>query len=133
MATYLVDAVAMLRYLVDELPAAASEVFERAEDGVDTLYAPDIQLAEVLYQVGHGAEVAGVPLQGDPRETLRLLVRNGPVEVASIGERELGVYASEVGRYTMHDGLFVATHRVLGTDGIVSKDREFTDEPVIWD
>lgn len=133
MATYLVDAVALLRYLVDELPAGADEVFTRAERGVDVLRAPDVQVAETLYQVANGGEVAGVQLQGDPRETLRRLVTNGPVEVASIGEHELAVFASDVGLYTMHDGLLAATHRVQNTTAIVTNDEELAGEETVWD
>lgn len=133
MATYVVDAVALLRYLVDELPDAADEVFTRAEQGIDVLRAPDVQVAEALYQVAHGGEVAGVELQGAPRETLRRLVTNGPVEIASIGEHELAVYASEIERYSMHDGLLAATHRVQNTKAIVSSDSAFGAENIVWD
>jgi predicted nucleic acid-binding protein len=133
MATYTVDAVAMLRYLVDELPGAANEVFERAEQGIDFLSAPDVQLAEVLFQVSGGGVIAGVELAGEPNDVLRRLVTSGPVEVAPIGEHELAVFASEIDRYSMHDGLLVATHRVHGTDAIVTKDRELAGESTVWD
>ena len=133
MATYMVDAVALLRYLVDELPDAADEVFTRAEQGIDVLRAPDVQAAEALYQVENGAVIAGVKLQGDPRETLSRLVTNGPVEIASIGEHELSVFASEIDLYTMHDGLLTATHRVQNTKAIVSNDSAFASEDTVWD
>lgn len=133
MATYMVDAVALLRYLVDELPDAADEVFTRAEKGIDVLRAPDVQIAEALYQIENGAVIAGVELQGDPRETLRRLVTNGPVEIASIGEHELAVFASEIDLYTMHDGLLAAVHRVQNTKAIVSNDSAFASEDTVWD
>lgn len=132
MAAYTVDAVAMLRYLVDELPAAANDVFERAEQGIDVLSAPDVQLAEVLYHVSGGGEIAGVELVGSPNEVLRRLVTSGPVEVATIGEHELAVFASEIDLYPMHDGLLVATHRVQGTDAIVTKDKDLSGESTVW-
>lgn len=132
MAVYMADAVALLRYLVDELPDAADEVFKRAERGVDVLRAPDIQIAEALYQVEKGDRVAGIPLQGDPRDTLRRLVTNGPVDIASIGEHELAVFASEIDLYSMHDGLLAATHRVQNTKAIVTKDKAFAGEETVW-
>lgn len=132
MATYMVDAVAMLRYLVDELPDVADEVFSRAEQGIDVLLAPDVQIAEALYQVANGDVVAGIELQGNPRETLRRLVTNGPVEVTSIGEHELAVFASEIDLYTMHDGLLAATHRVQNTKAIVTNDGAFAGEEIVW-
>lgn len=132
MAAYMVDAVAMLRYLVDELPAGADEVFVRAERGIDVALAPDVQLAEVLYQVSSGGVVAGVELRGSPNETLRQLVTNGPVEIAPIGEHELAVFGSEIGHYSMHDGLLVATHRVRGTEALVTNDEALAAEETIW-
>ncbi|MHB9288044.1 hypothetical protein ACKVMT_13505 [Halobacteriales archaeon Cl-PHB] len=133
MAAYTVDAVAMLRYLVDDLPDAANDVFNRAEQGIDVLSAPDVQLAEVLDHVSRGSEVAGVELAGSPNEVLRRLVTSGPISVATIGEHELTVYASEIDLYSMHDGLLVATHRVHGTDAIVTKDRELAGESTVWE
>jgi predicted nucleic acid-binding protein len=132
MATYMVDAVALLRYLVDELPDAADEVFSRAEKGIDVLQAPDVQVAEALYQVANGGIVAGIELQGDARETLRRLVTNGPVEVVSIGEQDLAVFASEIDLYTMHDGLLAAAHRVQNTKAIVTNDEAFASEETVW-
>jgi predicted nucleic acid-binding protein len=132
MGAYTVDAVAMLRYLVDELPAEANEGFERAEQGIDRLSAPDVQLAEVLYHVSRGGKVADIELEGSPNDVFRRLVTSGPVDVATIGEHELAVFASEIDRYSMHDALLVATHRVHGTDAIVTKDRELCGESTVW-
>ena len=133
MTRYLADAVSMLRYLVDELPAGADEAFSRAEEGVDVLLAPDVQLTEVLYQVSRGGVVAGIELDGSPNETLRRLVTNGPVQVAPIEEHELAVYASVTDLYTMHDGLLAAAHRVQGTDAIITKDEAFDGEDTLWE
>lgn len=132
MATYMVDAVALLRYLVDELPNGANEVFTRAERGIDVLRAPDVQVAEALYQVASGGVVAGIPLQGDPRETLRRLVTNGPVEIAAIGEHELAVFAGELDLHSMHDGLLASAHRVQNTKAIVTNDEAFAGEETVW-
>jgi len=38
----------MARYLVDQLPAAADEVFERAEQGVDVIEAPTVAVSEAI-------------------------------------------------------------------------------------
>lgn len=128
MTAYTADAVAMLRYLVDRLPPAADEVFTRAEQGIDSIEAPDVALAEVLTALsGEGATVAGITLQLHPPETLRRLVTNGPVDVATIDEHVLAVFASEVDLYTMHDGLIAATHTVHDTTAIISKDGAFDD------
>lgn len=133
MAVYLADAVGLLRYLVDSLPPAADRAFARAEDGLDVIRAPDVQLAEVLYQVGRSHVIAETTLRGTATEALQRLVTNGPIDVAPIGEPALAVYGSLTDQYSMHDGMLVACHRVLETDGIISKDRAFAELPTVWE
>jgi len=132
MTVYMADAVALLRYLVDELPVRADEIFTRAEQGIDVVRAPDTQLAEALYQVAHGGDVAGIELQGTPGETFQRLVTNGPVGVATIGETELTVFTSLLDLYSMDDALLVAAHRAQNSEAIISKDSEFAGETTVW-
>lgn len=133
MASYTADAVGLLRYLVNALPLRADEAFTRAEAGVDVIRAPDVQLAEVLYQVTRGGVVAGVELRASPNEALRRLVVDGPVDVAVIDEQVLAVYGSIADQYSMHDGLLVANHRVIGADAVISKDEGLTGVETIWE
>lgn len=135
MTVYTADAVAMLRYLVDRLPTATDKVFTRAEQGIDSIEAPNVVLAEVLTALsGGGTTVASVNLQLRPTTALHRLVTNGPVDIAPIDEHVLAVFASEVDMYSMHDGLIVATHTVNGTAAIISKDRTFDDAGIetVW-
>ena len=132
MATYMVDTVALLRYLVDELPDSADEVFTRGERGIDVLQTPDVQVAETLHRAENGGVVADAELHGDPRETLRRLVTNGPVEIAPIGAHELAAFASEIDRYSMYDGPLATTHRVQNTKAILTNDPAFASEDTVW-
>ena len=136
MSTYTADAVAMLRYLVDRLPSQADEIFTRAEQGIDAIEAPNVAIAEVLTALGGSeVDVADVTLQMNPDEALRQLITNGPMSVATVGEHELAVFASQIDLYTMHDGLIAATHTVHGTDAVISKDPAFGNAGVatVWD
>lgn len=133
MSTYTTDAVAMLRYLVDALPHGADEAYARAEAGIDVIWAPDVQLAEVLYQIARGGVVAGVELRGSPTNALSGLIDEGPVDVATIGVQELGAYGSIADQYSMNDGLLVASHRASGTDAIISKDQAFAGLETVWE
>lgn len=123
----------MLRYLVDALPPAADAAYERAEAGIDVIRAPDVQLADVLYQIARGGVVAEVELRGSPTNALSALVDEGPVDLAAIGVEEMGAYGSIADQYSIHDGLLVASHRVSGTDAIISKDQAFAGLETVWD
>jgi predicted nucleic acid-binding protein len=46
---YVSDTVALARYLEDDLPKKANEVFEMAEAGKATILVPDIVIAEFIY------------------------------------------------------------------------------------
>lgn len=133
MSQYTVDAVAMSRYLVDELPVAADEVFERAENGVDVIEAPSVTISEAVYAAVKKGEIAGVVVDTTPNAVLRGLVNDGPVRVASTDEQDLAVFGSLVDHYTLHDALLIANHRVRGTDAIVTNDEAFGGESTVWE
>jgi predicted nucleic acid-binding protein len=46
---YVADTMALARYLEDNLPKKANEVFEKAETGTATILVPDIVIAEFIY------------------------------------------------------------------------------------
>jgi predicted nucleic acid-binding protein len=132
MTRYTVDAVAMSRYLVDRLPVAADEVFDRAERGVDVLEAPTVTVSEAVWTVANKGEIAGVGVDTTPNAVLRGLVTDGPVRVAPTDEQDLAVFGGLVGNFTLHDALLIANHRVRGTDAIITNDDEFATESTVW-
>lgn len=129
---YTVDGVAMARYLVDRLPPAADEVFERAEQGVDVIEAPTVAVSEAIWTVVNKGSIAGIEVDTTPNAVLRGLVNDGPVQIAPTDEQDLAVYGSLIDHHTLHDALLIANHRVRGTDAIISADSEFAAESVIW-
>lgn len=137
MTKYVVDAMAYLRYLVDSLPETASTIFDRAEAGLDALYAPDIVIGETLYEVAFGTEIAGVSLQGNPNEVYRRTVTDGPIDVVSLDEHAMAIHASLVEFYEaeLHDGMVHAAHRTLDTEAIISDDTHLRENDVelAWD
>ncbi|PSP97935.1 hypothetical protein BRC89_09745 [Halobacteriales archaeon QS_4_70_19] len=132
MTRYTTDGVAMARYLVDQLPPAADEVFERGEDGVDVLEAPSVAVSEAIWTAVNKGKIAGVEVDTTPNAVLRGLVNDGPVQVAPADEQDLAVYGSLIDHHTMHDALLIANHRVRGTEAIVTKDGEFVGETTVW-
>lgn len=122
MATYTADAVALLVYLVDALPAAADRAFAEAEAGETVIQAPGTALAEVLYSVSRDKNIRGVALEGTPEETRQALLDAGPVTLVPVGDDALAEYARLGETFSIHDALVVASHRVEGTDAILTTD-----------
>jgi len=122
----------MARYLVDQLPPAADEVFLRAEQGVDVLEAPTVTVSEAIWTVVNKGTIAGVAIDTTPNAVLRGLVNDGPVTIAESGTQDLAVLGSLIDHYTLHDALLIANHRVRGTEAIVTNDEEFTSETTVW-
>lgn len=122
MPTYTADAVALIVYLVDALPDEADRVFAEAEAGETVIQAPSTALAEVLYSVSRDKDVRGVTLTGTPEDARRALVATGPVSIAPVEDEAIGEYARIVDRFSIHDGLVVASHRARETDAIVTTD-----------
>lgn len=127
---------AYLRYLVDSLPEEASTIFDRAEAGLDVLYAPDVVVGETLSQVAFGGTIAGVQLQGNPNDVYRQTVTNGPIDVVALDEHAMAIYASLAEFYEaeLHDGLIHAAHRTLDTEAVISDDTHLrqNDVELVW-
>lgn len=132
MTHYTADGVAMSRYLVDRLPAAADEVFERSEQGVDVLEAPTVAVSEAIWTAVNKGKIAGIEVDTTPNAVLRGLVNDGPIQIAPTDEQDLAVYGSLIDHHTLHDALLIANHRVRGTEAIVTTDEEFLGEETIW-
>jgi len=137
MTEYIVDSMAYLRYLADKLPDEASRIFDRAEAGIDVLFAPSIVVGETLYEVAFANEIAGVPIQGSPNDVYRRTVTNGPIEVVSLDERAMGIFVGLVSFYEdeLHDGMIHAAHKAMDTEAVISDDKRLQHENVnlVWD
>ncbi|WP_049941415.1 hypothetical protein [Halorhabdus utahensis] len=132
MTRYTVDGVAMARYLVDRLPTAADDVFERAEQGIDVIEAPTVAVSEAIWTAVNKGTIAGVDVETTPNAVLRGLVNDGPVQVAPTDEQDLAVYGSLLDHHTLHDALLIGNHRVRGTEAIVTNDDAFAADDTVW-
>ncbi|MFB6296040.1 MAG: hypothetical protein ABEH66_04265 [Halobacteriales archaeon] len=132
MTRYTVDGVAVARYLVDKLPPGAERAFTRAERGIDVLEAPSVSVGEAIWTAVNKGEIAGVSVDTTPNAVLRGLVNDGPVQVAPADEQDLAVLGSLIDHHTLHDALLIASHRVRGTEAIISKDEGFPGEEILW-
>lgn len=122
----------MARYLVDGLPPAADEVFERAEQGTDVIEAPTVTVSEAIWTAVNKGTIAGIEVDTTPNTVSSGLVNDGPVQVAPTDEQDLAVCGSLIDHHSRHDALLVANHRVRGTEAIVTNDEEFAAENTVW-
>ena len=122
MVRYTADAVALLVYLVDALPRRADQLFAEAEAGETVIEAPSTALAEALYSVSRDKDVRGVTLSVSSEDARRALVSNGPIAVADMADEEVAEYTQVVDEFSIHDGLVVASHRVAGTEAVITTD-----------
>lgn len=122
----------MARYLVDRLPPAADDVFERAEEGVDVVEAPTVAVSEAIWTAVNKGEIAGVEVDTAPNAVLRGLVNDGPIQVAPTDQQDLAVFGSLIDHQSLHDALLIANHRVRGTEAIITNDEEFAGENTVW-
>ena len=122
MVRYTADAVALLVYLVDALPRRADQLFAEAEAGETVLETPSTALAEALYSVSRDTDVRGVTLSVSPEDARQALVSNGPIAIADMGDEEIAEYTQVVNEFSIHDGLVVASHRVAGTEAVITTD-----------
>lgn len=132
MSRYTADGVAMARYLVDRLPPAVDEIFERAEQGADVIEAPTVAVSETIWTAAKKGTIAGVAVETTPNAVLRGLVTDGPIQLSTAGEQDLAVYGSLIDHHSLHDALIIANHRVRGTEAILTKDDEFGAETTVW-
>ena len=129
---YVADTVALARYLEDNLPKRADEVFEKAETGTATILVPDIVIAEFIY-IG----LKGRLKVSDPKATIAELLSDlqssqflRPVGVLSAAwETFINSRVPE-----LHDRLIYSTAVTNEANAIITNDPEIIASayPTIW-
>jgi len=129
---YVADTMALARYLEDNLPKRANEVFEKAEAGTATILVPDIVIAEFIY-IG----LKGRLKVSDPRATVAELLSElqssqflRPVGMSS--EAWEVFIDSRVPE--LHDRLIYSTAVSNEAEAIITNDPEIIASayPTIW-
>jgi len=132
MTRYTADGVAMVRYLLDDLPPAADDVFTRAEAGLDTVEAPTVTVSEAIWTAVETNPDGVASTETTSDDVLGGLVTDGPVRIAPTDRDDLAVFGSLVDHHTLHDALLIANHRVRETEAILTNDAEFAGESTVW-
>lgn len=127
-----IDTVALVRHLEDALPKGAERLFEAAENGMCTLFIPEIALGEFVYLALRGRlEV------DDPRavidEVLDTIRGAGYITLSSLGPSGWGRFL-ELKVPELHDRMIAADALARGVP-LVSNDPELAGIPglsLIW-
>jgi hypothetical protein len=117
---YVADTMALVRYLEDNLPKRANEVFEQAETGRSTILVPDIVIAEFIY-IG----LKGRLKVSDPRATIAELL--GDLQSSQF-LRPVGISSAAWEIFIdsrvpeLHDRLIYSTAVTAEADAIITND-----------
>ncbi len=129
---YVADTMALARYLEDNLPKRANEVFEKAETGTATILVPDIVIAEFIY-IG----LKGRLKVSDPRATITELLSDLQ---SSQFLRPIGISSTAWETFVdstvpeLHDRLIYATAVTNEAEAMITNDPELiaSTYPTIW-
>jgi predicted nucleic acid-binding protein len=135
MDSYTVDANALLGYLVDAVPTAASELFDQAERGDVVLELPTIAATETVYMAAKGVTVRGTTVSTAPADVADALDRFLPVTVVADDRSTLREVIPLLDPFPsqIHDAMIVASHRVRDTEAVVTADTQIASEaPTVW-
>jgi predicted nucleic acid-binding protein len=130
---FVLDTVALVRYLEDRLPRGAQAAFRSAEAGRSTLYLPQIALAEFVYIALKG-KVDEALTNASIQETVQLILGSSFISLEEFPERGWEILLN-LRIPEPHDRLIAA--EALARDlAVVSNDSSFDDISgltVVWD
>ena len=129
---YVADTVALARYLENNLPKKANEIFDKAETGTATILLPDIVIAEFIY-----TGLKGRLKVSDPKATISELLDD--LESSDF-LRPIGVSPGTWRTFIdakvpeLHDRLIYSTAVSNEASAIITNDPEImaSTYPTIW-
>jgi predicted nucleic acid-binding protein len=130
---FVLDTVALVRYLEDRLPRGAQAAFRSAEAGRSTLYLPQIALAEFVYIALKGKADEALS-NASTQETVQQILGSSFISLEEFPERGWAILLN-LRIPELHDRLIAA--EALARDlAVVSNDSSFDDISgltVVWE
>ena len=133
MKSYIIDAVAFLAYLADNLPIKADEIFKKAEKKQNKILLPSIALGETLDTIYKGKEIFGKKIPLEKIELIfQVLQSKNIFELVGLNLEAWRIFHGlEIPE--LHNRMIVATFYCCEATGIISNDPEIAEKvPVIW-
>jgi len=133
MNSYIVDTVAFLAYLADNLPPRADEIFKKAEHKELLLLLPSIALGETLYTIYKGKEIFGKKIPLEKVDLIFQILQVGQsIQLVNLNLDAWRVFHG-LTIPELHDRMIVAIYHNSKALGIITNDPEIEDQaPIIW-
>lgn len=134
MESFIVDAVAFLAFLADQLPKKADDVFKKAEEKQTKLLLPSIALGETLYTIYKGKDIFGKKVPLEKVELIFLILEKGDfMNLVELDVRAWRIF-NELKILELHDRMIVTSFIYHKATAILTNDDEIADAaPIIWD
>ncbi len=133
MKSYIIDAVAFLAFLADQLPDKADDVFKRAEKKQVKLMIPSIALGETLYTIYKGKEIFGKNVPLEKIELIFLILEEGDIiELIDLDVKAWRIF-NGLTIPELHDRMIVTSFHHHKATAILTNDSEIAEAvPVVW-
>ena len=133
MEIYIVDTVAFLAYLADNLPKGADDIFKKAEKKELKLLLPSIALGETLYTIYKGKLIFEKEIPLEKVNLIFQILKLG--EIFEVVDLNLDAWYIFHGLDIpeLHDQMIVATFYYWKARGVITNDPVFSESiPIIW-
>ncbi|MBY9005635.1 MAG: PIN domain-containing protein [Candidatus Lokiarchaeota archaeon] len=133
MDTYIIDTVAFLAYLIDQLPENADVIFKKAEKKSIKLLLPSIALGETLYTIYKGKEIFGKEISLEKIDLIfEILQFKESIELVDLNLDAWKIF-NEIDIPELHDRMIVALYHYYKSIAVITTDKEIISSvPSVW-
>lgn len=134
MKSFIVDTVAFLAYLSDNLPTKVDELFKKAEKKQVELLLPSIALGETLYTIYKGKEIFGNEIPLEKIELIFQIVEEE--EIIQLTNLDIPTWRifNGINIPELHDRMIVSSFYQHKASAILTNDKEIAEiTPIIWE
>ena len=133
MKSFIVDTVAFLAYLSDNLPTKVDELFKKAEKKQVILLLPSIALGETLYTMYKGKEIFGNEIPLEKIELIfQILEEEEIIQLTNLDIPTWRIF-NGINIPELHDRMIVSSFYQHKASAILTNDKEIAEiTPIIW-
>lgn len=133
MKSFIVDTVAFLAYLSDNLPTKADELFKKAEKKQLKLLLPSIALGETLYTIYKGKEIFGTEIPLEKIELIfQILEEEEIIQLTNLDIPAWRIF-NGINTSELHDRMIISSFYQHKASAILTNDKEIAEiTPIIW-